>query len=224
MKNIFGIRSGIPANLKLKNGYTMHDWVMRQHGFPSFWGRDISGDDAITPEEIEFLRGRDCMILPVFSDLTEKAVSSANGRKDGERAATAAEALGIPQHGGIMLLAEIKQDWSINHNWMISFAQTLQNNGYVPGFIGNTDSSKNFNFDRQCSHYVQATQAVDQFGAVYGATEPKLAKAPTKWNPYCPSALNPEDMHLWSCGETTFDRYVVEDIYAKDDGVMKFMW
>lgn len=30
-------------------------------------------------------------------------------------------------------------------------------NGYTPAFIGHTDSSKNFNFDRQCSHYVQAT-------------------------------------------------------------------
>lgn len=39
----------------------------------------------------------------------------------------------------------------------------------IPGFIGNTDSSKNFNFDRQCSHYVQATHDVGEYGrAVLG--------------------------------------------------------
>ena len=39
MKNYFGVSSLTPANQKLKNGYTMFDWVMRQHTFPAFWGR-----------------------------------------------------------------------------------------------------------------------------------------------------------------------------------------
>ena len=30
----------------------------------------------------------------------------------------------------------------------------------------------------------------------------------------------PEDMHLWSCGTTTFDLIQVEDVYAKDEKVL----
>ena len=44
------------------------------------------------------------------------------------------------------------------------------------------------------------------------------------WEPYCPSALEPEDMHLWSCGSTTFDFISVEDVYAKDENVLVKMW
>ena len=91
-------------------------------------------------------------------------------------------------------------------------------------FIGNTDSSKNFNFDRQCSHYVQATKDANYFGALFMATEPKLDTMPEEWTPYCPSALQPEDISLWSCGTTTFDFTGVDDVYAKDEKVLENMW
>ena len=45
-----------------------------------------------------------------------------------------------------------------------------------------------------------------------------------KWEPYCPSALEPEDMHLWRYGTTTFDFVQVEDVYAKDEKVLENMW
>lgn len=107
---------------------------------------------------------------------------------------------------------------------MISFAQVISANGYIPGFIANTDSSKNFNFDRQCSHYVQATKDTDYFGAVFGATEPELDGMPEKWAPYCPSALNPEDISLWICGATAFDSTSVEDVYGANEKVLAKMW
>lgn len=56
------------------------------------------------------------------------------------------------------------------------------------------------------------------------ATEPKLDGAPEEWTPYCPSALEPEDISLWSCGTTTFDFIHVEDVYAKDEKVLENMW
>ena len=107
---------------------------------------------------------------------------------------------------------------------MILFAQTVLANGYLPAFIGNTDSSKNFNFDRQFSHFMQATENVNHFGAIFMATEPKRDSMPTEWAPYCPSALQPEDMHLWSCGSTTFDAIQVENVYARDNEVLAMMW
>ena len=56
------------------------------------------------------------------------------------------------------------------------------------------------------------------------ATEPKLDSMPEEWTPYCPSALQPEDISLWSCGTTTFDFTGVEDVYAKDEKVLENMW
>ena len=224
MKTIFGVSSATPINKKLKNGYTMYDWVMRKKCFPAFCIRTLCGADKITAEEIEFLKGKDCKIGLVIRDLTEAQVSALNGTADALKAVAAAKELGVPQKMGIALFAEIMPEWSVNHNWMISFAQTITSNGYVPGFIGNTDSSKNFNFDRQCSHFVQATKDANCFGALFVATEPKLDSMPEKWEPYCPSALEPEDISFWSCGTTTFDFIGVEDVYAKDEKVLENMW
>ena len=224
MKTIFGVSSATPLSKKLKNGYTMYDWVKRQKCFTAFCMRTLSGVDKITTEEIEFLKGKDCKIGLVIRDLTEAKVSGVNGTEDALKAVETAKELGVPQNAGIALFAEIKPEWSVNHNWMISFAQVISANGYVPGFIGNTDSSKNFNFDRQCSHYVQATKDVDGFGAIFVATEPKLDSMPEKWTPYCPSALEFENISLWSCGTTTFDFIHVEDVYAKVEKILENMW
>ena len=86
--------------------------------------------------------------------------------------------------------------------------------------LGNTDSSKNpFNFDRQCSHFIQATEAINHYNAVLMATEPKFEEMPIKWAPYCPSVLRPEDMDLWACSKTVFDDVVADDIYATDEKI-----
>lgn len=156
--------------------------------------------------------------------MTEKSVSSSNGYEDASRAIAAASELGIPENKKIALFAEIRPEWSINHNWMISYARMLFDNGYTPGFIGNTDSHINFNFDRQCSHYIQATEGIGCYGAIYSATEPKVNDMPMKWTPYCPSALNPNDIHMWKTGEVNFNDIKVEEEYARDATVLDCMW
>ncbi len=186
--------------------------------------RTLCGEDQLTAEEVEFFQAKDCKIGLVIRDLTEAKVSGVNGTEGALKAIEAARELSIPQNEGIALFAEIKPEWSVNHNWMITFAKTISENGYVPAFIGNTDSSINFNFDRQCSHFVQATEKVNYYGALFMATEPKCKNVPKKWAPYCPSALEPEDMHLWCCGATGFDNIRVEDVYAGDDKVLENMW
>ena len=221
MKNYFGVSSLTPANQKLKNGYTMFDWVMRQHCFPAFWGRGLS---TLTPEEVDFLKNKQCKIFLLVDGLTELAVSRSNGVEDALKAVETAKTLGVPQNENITLFVKIESDWSVNHNWMISFAHTLSANGYTPGFIGNTDSSKNFVFDRQCGHFVNATGSEHQFGAIYGATQPKCDGVPQKWEPYCPSVLSQEHIGLWFCGTTTFDNLVMDDVYARDENALAVMW
>lgn len=224
MKTIFGVSSATPINKKLKNGYTMYDWVKRQKCFPAFCMRTLCGEDKITAEEIEFLKAKDCKIGLVIRDLTEAQVSTYNGTEEGLKAAKVAKDMGVPQNKGIAIFAEIKPEWSVNHDWMISYTTALFSEGYIPGFIGNTDSSKNFNFDRQYSHFMQSTRKYNYYDAVLMATEPKCDKVPEEWKPYCPSEMETEDVNLWSCGTTTFDLINVEDVYAKDEKVLENMW
>ena len=223
MRTIFGVSSATPINKKLKNGYTMYDWVKRKC-FPAFCMRTLCGEDKITAEEIEFLKAKDCKIGLVIRDLTEAKVSTNYGVEEALAAIKVAKELGVPKNHKIALFAEIKPEWSVNHDWMVSFAQTLYDNGYIPGFIGNTDSSKNFNFDRQYSHFMQSTRKYNYYDAVIMATEPKCDKVPEEWAPYCPSEIEPENINLWCCGTTTFDFTSVEDVYAKDEKTLENMW
>ena len=205
MATIFGADSIHPVNIKLTNGYDLYSWVMRKKGFPAFWGRMITGNNKITEEEIKFLREKKCKVALFFDDLTEASVSSSKGTDDVLRAVEGAKSLGVPTDKGIAIFAVIDNDWSINHNWMISFATTLNSNGFVPGFIGNTDSSKNFNFNRQCGHFVRATEEIELFGTIFGATEPKNGGEATTWMPLCPSDISTDRIALWQNGTTTCD-------------------
>lgn len=122
MKTIFGVNSATPSNKRLKNGYTLFDWIMRQKCFPEFCMRTLCGEDEITAEEIEFLRTKDCKIGLVIRDLTETEISGVNGTEQAIRAVSRARELGVPENAGIAIFAEINPEYSINHNWMISFA------------------------------------------------------------------------------------------------------
>lgn len=224
MSSIFGVTSAFAADTQLTNGYQLYDWVMRMNSFPAFWGRGVVGNNAITAEEVEFLHEKNCKIALLVNDLTEVSVSTNSAGNDAMQAVEAAKALGVPQNEGIALFAEFGTDWSLHHNWMISYAQIVSENGFVPGFIGNTDSSKNFNFDRQCSHYVQATPDMEGYGAVYWATEPKQSGEPSEWTPFSPSALLPEKIGLWSLETIKLNEITAEAVYARDVSILTHMW
>ena len=225
MKMIFGVDSSIPANTRLSNGYQLYDWVMRMNCCPAFWARTISGFNRLTADEVDFLHSKNCKAALIFDDLTEASVSTNSGIDDALRAIDAANAIGVPTGNGIAIFALIREDWSINHNWMISYADTLIANGYAPGFIGNTDSSKNFNFDRQCSHYVEFLGEAAHDNIAYWATEPKPVDEPTVWAPYCPSAMTPEQIDIWSSGSKIgFQDITVNVNYAHDPSELRFMW
>ena len=116
MKTKFGISSTTPINQKLKNGYTMFDWIMRQKDYPTFCLRTLCGENRLTAEEIEFLRKKDCKIGLTVRDLTEKAISGVSGTEDALRAVVSARELGVLPNTGIAIFAEVMPDWSINHN------------------------------------------------------------------------------------------------------------
>ena len=210
-KFVFGVQSDSPANTRLTNGYTLFDWVVRQNCFPAYWGRSVSGKTAITKAEIDFLADRDCGVLLVFDDITAVDVAKKDGTKDAERAISAVEKLGIEGDGQIAIFAEIKDNMNVNHNWMLSFASKLIVNGYMAGFIGNTDSSDNFNFDSEYSHYLRAGGI-----GVCISTKPQTNEHVYDWTPYSPSALPVADVAFWRNGKKEFMGISYNTIYSKD--------
>lgn len=224
MENYFGVSSLTPANQKLKNGYTLCEWAMRQHYYPLFWGRQLVGDNAITKEEYDYLKSKGIKTMLLINHFSEQDISKFDGTMDALEVVEVAKSLGVPQNQNIALYVVADSDGSINHNWMISFAHAVKQHGYIAGFIGNTDSSMNFNFDRQCSHFVLATSREKQYGAVYGATEPKCEYAPTEWSPYCPSALEPEHIGFWVYNEVMLDANAIGMILARDENSICCLW
>ena len=224
MATIFGADSQHPADTRLTNGYDLYSWVMRKGGFPAFWGRSITGGNKVTKDEVTFLWEKKCKVALYFDELTESGVSAMDGTDDAMRAMEGAAALGVPEGKGIAIFAVIGGGWGINHNWMISFATALGSRGFVAGFLGNTDSSKNFNFNRQCGHYVRATQEAGHFGAVFGATEPKTGREAALWAPYRPSDLSADKIALWQNGSVACDGICANTTYARDESVLSYMW
>ena len=122
-----------------------------------------------------------------------------------------------------MVFVRFGDDEFMNHNWMISFAAILSEYGYLAGFIGNTDSSLNFCFDRECGHFYNATKQIGCYGALYGATEPDCNAPENGWKPYFPSDFSADDISLWEsrevikCGEAE----LASPVYARDTGVFE---
>lgn len=216
---IFGVKSTAPANTILTNGYTLYDWVMRKNCFPSFWGRSISGVKKPNDEELRFLKEKDCKIALIFDELSEMSVSSTNGVEDAKRAIAALNELGVPANEGYAVFAEIKDNWSVSNIWMLGFSRIIRNYGYVPGFIGNTDSSLNFNFDKEFSHYMLVGE-----DSLCWATKPETNGPIFEWTPFAPSALKQNDVAVWQKETMSFNDIVFNSVYMRDPTILNYAW
>ena len=216
----FGIKTTVPSNQVLSNGYTLFQWITRKKDVPRFWLRNLTGKDAIKEDEILFLKEKNCKVGFFLNDFSEREIATNDGTEAALRAIKAAIALNIPRYAGIAIFIIVPKTWNINHNWMISFSRRLCEKGFIPGFMGNTDSSKNFSFDRECGHFLNATHSVTHYRAVFGATEPCTHSLQNGWTPFAPSDLTPDQIVLWCNDEPiTFREIISEPVYAKDKSV-----
>lgn len=222
MAVIFGVDSQTPAHTRLTNGYTLYDWVVRQSCFPSFWGRDMAGEHGVDREEIDFLREKQCKIALLHTNLTECGVSTTDGTEDARKAVQAAQMLDVAPFEGIALFAKLGDMWTVSERWLIGFARVVFENGYIPGFMANTDSSKNFSFDRNFSRYIHMTQYVENYKALVWSTEPQHNESPREWTPYYPSAIRAENVGFWNTASNRiyFEGYSVNEDYAHDSTLL----
>ena len=203
MAIIYGVYSGVPANTKLSYGCDLYSWVTKHSESPLFWGRDIFGDNRITKDEAEFLHEKNCMVMLVLNEfmgrnITDDVLFSVETLKN----------LGVPEHEGTALF----NSKTISYNYMISYAYKMLENGYIPGFIMDIDSTKNYN------NYVREMGYIAKNSTVYWDISPKYDVEPTE--------LVCKSMDLCN-GETLFyeDRNIsVSKIYGKNEYTVGCMW
>lgn len=200
----FGVDSEIPATDILQNNLTEFEWVVRNKIYPSFWGRTLIGENALTKEEINFLHEKACKIALMFRD-NQGEMTEEQGRLQAEKLANIALELNIPENTAIYL--EVGQA-NVNKDYMKGYAQMLLSVGYTPGFKADTDGI--YVFDREYSRGMQTDRDIFSKCLIW-AIAPNLAEYerittthlihPDNWIPFAPSAITRNDIAIWQYGK-----------------------
>lgn len=212
---LFGVDSEIRADDILQNNISMFEWVVRNKMYPTFFGRNLLGENALTKEEIAFIHSKGCKIAATYIEADEKQTVE-QGTVAGEKAVALAFDLGIPQSSAIFLVID---EESVSRDYLKGFAQELIESGYTPAFKANTDAK--FDFDCEFSRGLQTDGEIFQQCLVW-AVAPTLAEYdsvttthlihPDNWMPFAPSGIKRKDVAVWQYGK---DCHPIED----DNGV-----
>lgn len=202
---IFGVDTRIGAEDLLQNNLTEYEWVEKNKISPSFWGRNIVGENCLTKEEINFLHRHGCKVAAIYSDRCEKQ-TLAQGRDLADKAAHRALRLGVPEGSAIFL--EIDETEDLDQIFLRGYASGLISKGYTPAFMANTDA--HFDFDRQfCRAMSRDKELMDK--CLIWATAPILEEYdrvttthlvhPDYWSPFAPSGITRRDIAVWQYGK-----------------------
>lgn len=201
----FGVDSAFPSSSLLQNNLTLDEWVARNKTYPNFWGRLLTGENALTREEVDRIHQLGCRVLATYSDSEGKETEN-QGKETAKKVLVAADALKIPN--GVAVFLEIGDAENVTHEYMKGYAEMLADAGVVPGFKANTDSS--VPFDREFSRGLQTDAEVFEKCKVW-ATTPSLAEydqittthliSPDVWKPFAPSGITRKKIAIWQYGK-----------------------
>ena len=118
---LFGVDSHTPSNDILQNNLTEFEWAVRNKVYPNFWGRNLTGENALTKEEIDFLHGMGCKIAAIYTDGEPKQTEE-QGRILAKKIDVTAYELGIPENTAVFL--EIGEE-NLTRDFMKGFADGL---------------------------------------------------------------------------------------------------
>ncbi len=213
---LFGADAAVPSTDLLQNNLTHFEWVVRNKIYPSFMGRNLTGENALTAEEIKFLHEKGCKIAAIYTDDAPKQTEE-QGEAVARSAARVAEALALP--AGTAIFLEIGETEQADRDFMRGFARVLLNEGYTPAFRANTDAA--FAFDREFSRGMQTDREVFSKCLIW-ALAPTLAEYdnmttthlihPDNWGPFAPSAISRKEIAVWQYGK---DCHPIEDDAGK---------
>lgn len=204
-KLLFGVDSKVKSDCVLQNNLTEFDWAARNKLYPNFWGRNITGENSLTKDEIAFLHGKGCKIAAIFTS-TDPKETEEQGKIHAKKVAITALELSIPENTAIFL--EIEDDINVSSDYMKGYAQSLLSEGYIPGFKANTDAA--YDFDRQYSAGMQSDKEVFSKCLIW-AVSPSLKEYerittthiihPDNWTPYAPSGSSRNTIAVWQYGK-----------------------
>lgn len=202
---LFGVDSRIETDDKLQNNISLFEWAKRNKIYPSFWGRNITGENCLTKSEIDYLHDKACSIAAIYSSAEAKETEEM-GEILAKDAVFTAFKLGIPAGRAIFL--EIDDEESLTTDFMRGFAKTMIADGYTPAFRANTDSE--YVFDREYSRGMQTDREVFEKCLIW-ATAPTLEEYdeittthlihPDNWKPYAPSGITRKKISVWQYGK-----------------------
>ena len=201
---LFGVDSEIQANDLLQNNIEEFEWVVRNKVYPNFYGRYLTGANALTKDEIKFLHRKGCKIAPIYTYEGEKRTEE-QGAILAKKIDIRALELGIPMETAIFL--ELGENESVTRDFMKGFAESLIAEGYTPGFKTSTDAK--FSFDREFSRGMQTKRDIFKKCLIwsvsptlpdYDAMTTSHLIHPDNWTPYAPSALTRADIAIWQYG------------------------
>ena len=200
----WGADSQMQSNDLLQNNIEEFEWIVRNKKHPDFYGRYLTGDNCLTLEEIGFLHGKGCKIVPIYADNCVKQTEQQGTHLAKEIDARALE-LGIPE--GTAIFLEIDENYPVSRDFMRSFAKSLMEEGYTPGFRTNTDAK--FMFDREFSRGMQTDREIFKRCLIW-AVSPTIKEYdgittshvvyPDIWMPYAPSGITRAEIAIWQYG------------------------
>ena len=202
---LFGVDSHTPSNDILQNNLTEFEWAVRNKVYPNFWGRNLTGENALTKEEIDFLHGMGCKIAAIHTDGEPKQTEE-QGRILAKKIDVTAYELGIPENTAVFL--EIGEE-NLTRDFMKGFADGLMTEGFTPGFKANTDAA--YSFDREFSRGLQTDREIFE-KCIVCAEAPSLKEYdrvttthlihPDNWAPFAPSGITRQDIAIWQYGKS----------------------
>lgn len=201
---LFGVDSRVSADTLLQNNLTEFEWVRRNKLYPCFWARNITGEGALTKEEIDFLHSKGCKIAFIFSTEEVKKTEE-QGLIDAKTAVDAALELNIPQ--GNAIFVEIADAEEATTDYLKGYAEGMGYGGFVAGFKANTDAA--YGFDREFSRGMRLNPELFSECLVW-AVAPSLREYdrittshlihPDCWSPFAPSGITRKDIAVWQYG------------------------
>lgn len=201
---LFGVDSSFKSDDHLQNNLDQFEWVVRNKIYPNFYGRNLTGENALTKKEIDFIHRKGCQILLYFSSAEGKETET-QGRVLAKQIGIKAIELGIKE--GTAIFLEIGEKEPVKKKFLLAFAKEMLVEGFTPGFKANTDAK--FEFDREFSRGIQNDNEIFKKCLIW-AVSPVIKEYdemmtthlihPDNWEPYAPSGISRDAIAVWQYG------------------------
>ena len=202
---LFGVESKSQANDILQNNLTLLEWVEKNKLSPTFWGRNIVGDNKLTRSEIRYIHQNGCSIAPIYCISSEKFTEE-QGISTANEIVRIVTSLGFPE--GTAVFLELNEDDYASMEYMYGLSSEMLAHNFIPAFKANTDAIHSF--DREFSRGIQLNEDVFKKCVVW-AVAPTIPEYnnmttshfihPDNWSPYAPSGITRKDIAIWQYGK-----------------------